>query len=133
MSLRTERLASMHRRPSKTHRNPPEPVSWSASTLRAAAAHAVRAAELPSSSSVRYSETAGAEAEPVAICRERQLRSGRAVLQLTCVAFDRFAIALELAIERTAIESEHLGRGRFVATDRFEHAQYVAPLDLIHR
>ena len=42
-------------------------------------------------------------------------------------------VALELAVERLAIEAEHLRRERLVAADGLEHAQDVAALDLLHR
>src|SRR5262245_31553596 len=45
----------------------------------------------------------------------------------------RVLVALELAIQRSAIETQHLGGGGLVPTNRLEHTQDVAPLDLLHR
>src|SRR5438445_615160 len=42
-------------------------------------------------------------------------------------------VAVELAVERLAIEAEHLRRPRPVPADRLHHAQDVAPLDLLER
>ena len=43
------------------------------------------------------------------------------------------AVALELAVQRLAIEAEHLRGERLVSADGFEHAEDVAALDLLHR
>src|SRR5712692_10328194 len=42
-------------------------------------------------------------------------------------------VAVELAVERLAVEAEHLRRPRPVPADRLHHAQDVAPLDLLER
>src|SRR5438552_14771456 len=45
----------------------------------------------------------------------------------------RLGIAVELAVERLAVEAEDLCCPRPVPTDRLDHAQDVAPLDLLQR
>ena len=45
----------------------------------------------------------------------------------------RGVVALELAVQRLAIEAEDARRERLVAADRLEHAQDVAALDLVER
>src|SRR5260370_11734421 len=44
----------------------------------------------------------------------------------------RIAHALELAVQRSSIETEHLCGDRLVAAHGFEHLQNLAPLDLVH-
>src|SRR5439155_13151625 len=45
----------------------------------------------------------------------------------------RLRIAVELAVERLAVEAEDLCGPRPVPADRLDHAQDVAPLDLLQR
>src|SRR5207249_5564066 len=45
----------------------------------------------------------------------------------------RLRIAVELAVERLAVEAEDLCCPRPVSADRLHHAQDVAPLDLLQR